>query len=200
VPEPPRNWDLPPPDVSPRPRTYFVLDHLVPLVLALVGLGVLIAGCCWLVDPNLWAAIAVVVAGTAVTSIPLTILGMTLVGRFFEIEYGPLAVVVWKLLGILVFVDALWFLGWHRGYPVSSWVVLLPVSWALFVWLFRLSGKDAITSIFGLIVFRLAVMLVLVLAVRGPIERELERRQKELDERSSCASVNASARRHPGRR
>lgn len=169
--DPQRSWDLwrrrneKPQQPSPKPSP-IALDYVVPAVMALAGVVLLLVGFRVAgAEASQQAALYSLLAFGGVFSISGTILGLALVSRFFDVDYGPTGSFLLKSCGLLLLVDSLWLVGWRVwGYPLLLWIVLWPVASLLAVWLFRQRGKDAALTIVALFVIRVLLVVTFFVA------------------------------------
>jgi hypothetical protein len=199
--DPQRSWekwqhrnDPPPPPPPPR---RFPLEYRVPLLLAGLGLAVMIgAGAALRSRPDTFET-AFTIGYILVLDIPLTILGLQLLGRFFKISYGPTGSAIIKLLCIAVFVEGLVFAGSLLAYPIIVRILLFPVSWYLFAVLFDLDPWDLVCSLIGLWVFHLLFWTVFWLALAPSI---LGNREGEQTQARALRVCTPEQKRSPRRR
>jgi hypothetical protein len=199
--DPQRGWekwqhrDDPPPPPPPVRRD--PLEYRVPVLLTLIGLTAMFGSDYVLEGKSATLDIekAHIIGFILLLDVPLTILGLQLLGRFFGISYGATGAAIVKLIGMAVFLEGLVFVGFLLGYPIPFHLLLVPLSWLLFAWLFRLDGKDMICSLIGLWMFHLVLWLVFILTVTTYKLREEEREKKKSEpNRSWPALVSASGR------
>jgi hypothetical protein len=127
------------------------IEYHVPLILfslgliGVIGAAIALAGA----DGIKWAA--TYVGALLLLQVPLTIVGMYVVGAVFGISYGLLKSAVLKLAAIQMVVAAITLGGLAMGHPFIALLILAPIaSWGLFAVLFDLDGQDLVYSAIGL--------------------------------------------------
>jgi hypothetical protein len=94
--------------------------------------------------------------------VPITIVGMYILGGVLGIGYGLLKSAILKLAAIMMVVASISLVGLALGYPGIAQLIFCPLaSWTLFSVLFDLDARDTIASGIGLWVLSLALNAVL---------------------------------------
>ncbi len=169
---PERGWEQwrhrndPPAPALPRPDP---LQYRVPVVLGALGLAAMLVGAVFLQARPATLERVLIIGFILLIDIPITLVGMQVLGRFFGVPYGGLLSAVLKLLSIALFLEGVVFVGSLLTYPITVRILLFPVSWYLLAWLFDLNGRDLVCTIFGLWVFHLVLWLTFFL-VRPPLD------------------------------
>jgi hypothetical protein len=138
------------------------LEYQVPLILFSIGfvalLGSAIALTGW--SGVVWAVFFIL--AVLFVQVPITIVGMYILGAVLGIGYGLLKSAVLKLAAIEMVVASILVTGVVVGYPAVALLILSPLaSWALFSVLFDLDARDTIASGIGLWVLGVALNAIL---------------------------------------
>jgi hypothetical protein len=161
-------------DISRRIKNYGLaqeedhswLEFRAPLIVLGVGLvGLFVAAIAFAGTAGFRWATAYVLAVLFI-QVPLTIVGMYVLGAVLGISYGLLKSAILKLAAIMVLVAAISFGGLATGYLGFARLILVPIaSWTLFSTFFDLDVRDTVASAVGLwlLSLGLGVLLVLVL-------------------------------------
>jgi hypothetical protein len=179
--DPYRGWEQwrhrndPPPPAPPEPRD--PLAYRVPLLLAVVGVVIMLGASYLLEGKYDTTEKAHIIGFILLLDVPLTIVGLQVLGRLFKISYGPVASAIVKLVGLAVFLEGLVFAGSLLTSPITVHLLLVPVSWLLFARLFDLDGRELLYSLVGLWMFHLLLWTVFWLTYATFVLREQEEGQ-----------------------
>jgi hypothetical protein len=145
------------------------LEFQAPLILFSVGFVVLLGTTIAMTGGSgiVWAVLFML--AVLFVQVPMTIVGMYILGGVLGIGYGLLKSAILKLAAIMMVVASISLAGLALGFPGLAQFILCPLaSWTLFSILFDLDARDTIASGIGLwvlgLVLNAALGIILVAA------------------------------------
>lgn len=143
-------------------------EFKIPAILLGVGFIVLLIATFALGDVKKVLATLAFALTILLVQIPATVLALYILSSVAGIVYGNFWPAILKLAAIIIFVEGPAFAGMMLGYPISSRIVLLPVVWFLFSFLFDLDFSDTFYSLLGMLFVSAGINWLMIFLIGNP--------------------------------
>jgi hypothetical protein len=154
--------------VEKKPQPVSPREFIIPLILLGIGIVVLLVAAFALGGTKPAKGTLAFALTILFAQIPATIVVLYVVSTLADITYGYFWPAILKLAAITIFVEGLAFVGMMLGYPIWSRVVLFPVVWFLFSFLFELDFTDTFYSLVGMLFVSAGISWLMIFLIGNP--------------------------------